>query len=230
MKPLAVLLGVLLASTSFGSPSEKEIKSRLDFHLLEVERSARSDRHWGGAGSIAGGALLGALALVSNNSSDPQMRDSGTLYFGIVGGVAVVSGIIKLLVPTPFETEPRRYRLMPSETSIQLQGRNATGEATLRRLSDDARRQRLISGGTLAVLGIAEVVLSTTSTPGSFRDILFYQGIVTAGLSILKFLIQDRAELEWRAYQDWRNADRVTFDWDILPMSGGALTTASIRF
>jgi len=222
-----ILPGIQAHAQDVAEPNLALLKSKkdhLNLSLSNIEDSARSRRHLGGGMLIGFGALFGVGgALASSNSSD-------STAFGISGGIMAAAGALVLAFPTDFETLPTQYSQLPEQTPEQITTKVTTGESYLSRLGNRAKRQRVLNGGVLITLGVAQFVWYAAANSSS-NSFLLYEGAIFTGIGIANFFFETEPETEYRDYQDWSSKSLVSsVQWGVIPLRDGGALALNFKF
>lgn len=228
---LVVLALHLSVAGTARAVSETDKKERLDLNLERVESDARTRRYVGGIFLLAFGAAAGIGAVVAHSSTDPYLQSTGAAVLGVTGGVFVILGAVTLFVPTVYERLPESYGAMPSGTPEQLHAKVLRGEAYLRRLSEEAKRSRILEGILGIAIGGAYIVIGAANNTSFNQQWLIYGGAAVAGLGIADLLIERVPEREYDDYSAWRG-EKVSLvpNLGVGPLPNGAMASLSWRF
>lgn len=205
------LLSAVCALTLAGQAiaySDSEAIQRLGRHLDTIQNQAHKERLVGGSLMTGLGVAGGVGFFIARNSSDPDTRNTLAPVLGIVGGAFIIAGVLQLTMPTEYETLPNEFKLAPD---AELKAKLTVGEDILRRLAANAKRDRLIGAGTLAAIGIAQIVWYAASDRSlSSKDWLIYSGIANAGIGALYFFLPRQPEDEYEAYRAWKGETKAS--------------------
>ncbi len=227
--------------------------------LVELEADRARTRRYGASAVEmivgVGGIISGSLAFAINtNGVDPTfvtLLDTLGVVSMVVGGLAIIDGVVSLIVESPMERMFDRYAPVAVDKTLSAADRVHRGEQLLESMAALEHTQRTTSGaGALVIAGLevglaiffaADNDLWANDTNAGFDRPVFATLI---GLGAVSSIGEALAKLIWErgpaevAWEHWHTAHeiitvqtaRVHVTPTFTPIRGGATAGLSLRF
>jgi hypothetical protein len=235
-----------ICSVALAQDTDREKLNRLTAHLASIEEDARVGRTIGGGVCIGVGVLVGAGGVLITETMPGLSSDDRLLYdavFAGTGALTVVTGVLVLTLPSEYEILPGKFKKLPEENPEEIRKKINMGEVYLEKLAKDAERDRLISGGIMVAMGVAELAFYFFTKPEDTgkdtlaHNVFLYQGIINCGSGLITISIKSSPETEYDFYTTWKKAQGISkkteasaIQFALLPTSQGLAMSLRVWF